>query len=246
MGRLEKALLTFISIFFLSLSGCVSAETLPASTQQTTFLTTTVFTPYSPSSTRVPTKTIQLTPSPTSSPTSIPTLTPASSCLTNIHGSKLYILHDSVLYHGRIQGENLDRALKENHPNWTTFTQIPYWDEKPLSAGEIIDAASFAEEFQINPAITLVSLGVELDWKLPSNGDLFTIARETAKNLDGHYWDYAFDDIDEHTQIKDSYPEIENAGTYAIYAYFEYDKEKLEVWCETYMDLFNHSPLNPP
>ncbi len=246
MGRLEKVLFSFISIFLLSLSACVSAGTSSTSTQPTTILTTTVFSTFSPTSTRVPTKTIHHTPSPSSSPTSISTLTPTPSCLTNIHGSKLFILHDSVLYRGGVQGEHLDRALEVRFPEWTTFTQIPYWNDKPLSAGEIIDEASFAEEFQINPAITLVTLGVEFNWMLPSNGDLFTIARETAKNLNGYYWDYAFDDIDDQTQIKNSYPGIENAATYAIYAYFDNDKEKLVEWCETYIELFNQSPLNPP
>ena len=120
------------------------------------------------------------------------------------------------------------------------------WRDEPVSAGIIIDDASFAETFHLNPAVTLVTVGLHLDWILPKDNDLFTIARSTGEKLDGFYWDYAFDDVDDQMTIKTQYPEVANAATYSIYAFFDYDQEMLEDWCETYINLYDQSPINPP
>ena len=166
--------------------------------------------------------------------------------MTNEHDSQLFILHDDVFSYGRVDEEILDNALSTNYPEWFSFRQQLDWRDDPVSAGIIFDDASFAESFQLNPAVTLVTVGLHLDWKLPTDSDLFSIARSAGEKLDGLYWDYAFDDVDDQTQIKTEYPEVANAATYSIYAFFEYDQAILEDWCETYVKLFDESPLYLP
>jgi hypothetical protein len=206
----------------------------------------TVSPPPSPISTTKPSATIPLTLSPSPFPISIPTLTPTPSCITTLNGNRIYVLSDDLSAHPGPDDEQLDQALLSSYPNWAAFTQKLPWHDEPVSVGQVFDDASFTKEFQVNPAVTLVTVMVKLDHKLPNNGDLFSIARETAHLLDLHYWKYAFDDVDKTTHIKEKHPEIENAATYSIYAYFEYDMEKLDTWCRTYIELFNQSPLIPP
>ncbi len=38
------------------------------------------------------------------------------------------------------------------------------------------------------------------------------------------------------------YP-VANAGTYALYRYFNGDAPKLEDWCHTYVQVYDESPL---
>ena len=244
MCRYRRRILLIALYMIIFLTACVDIET-PTSLDgpQVTQI-------INPTSTIITTTTrksiIASTPFPTSLPTSTSTTTPTQSCMTNEHDSQLFILHDDVFSYGRVDEEILDNALSTNYPEWSSFRQQLDWRDDPVSAGIIFDDASFAESFQLNPAVTLVTVGLHLDWKLPTDSDLFSIARSAGEKLDGLYWDYAFDDVDDQTQIKTEYPEVANAATYSIYAFFEYDQAILEDWCETYVKLFDESPLYLP
>jgi hypothetical protein len=38
--------------------------------------------------------------------------------------------------------------------------------------------------------------------------------------------------------VRDAYPQIGNAATYALYRYFDEDLEKVEEWCKTFHGMF--------
>lgn len=235
--------LIILSIVLL-VSACVDEDTpAPSNEPQVTQIinpTSTII----PTTTRKPT--ITSTPIPTSLPTSTSTLTPTQSCYTNKNDSKVFILHDDVFSFARIDEEILDEVLSNNYPEWSSFRQKMDWYDEPVSAGTIIDDASFAERFALNPAVTLVTLGIQLNWDLPMDGDLFSPARSVGKKLDSHYWDYVFNEINDQIQTNEKYSDVANAATYAIYAFFEYDQVILEDWCEIYIKLYDQSPLYPP
>jgi len=243
MCRYRRNILLIALYMIIFLTACVDNET-PTSLDEPQV--TQIINPTSTIITMTTLKsTIASTPFLTSLPTSTSTSTPTQSCMTNEH-LKFFILHDDVFSYARVDEEILDNALTTNYPEWSSFRQKLDWRDEPVSAGIIFDDASFAETFQLNPAVTLVTVGLHLDWKLPTDSDLFYIARSAGDKLDGLYWDYAFDDVDDQTQIKTEYPEVANAATYSIYAFFEYDQAILEEWCETYTNLYNQSPLYPP
>ena len=240
--RRKFLLIALYMIIFLS--ACVHYET-PTSFQgshvtQIIIPTSTIITPttYRPTNTS--------TPFPTSLDTSTSPLSLTQSCMINEQGSNLFILHNDVFSYALVDEEILDNALSTYYPEWSSYKQKLDWRDELVSPGVIFDDASFAETFQLNPAVTLVTVGLQLDWKLPTDSDLFSIARSTGEKLDGLYWDYAFDDVDDQTQIKTEHPEVANAATYSIYAFFEFDQAILEDWCVAYVMLFDESPFHPP
>ncbi len=236
-------------MLFLLTSCAVLPAEVPTATSQTLPISTHTLAP-TPSVTSLstatlfPTKsaTVHLTPTETIETTETSNL----NCLFPESNGSLYILNDQVFYYGRTEKEVLDLALMNSYPEWASFKQDLEWRDEPASAGQVIEDASFSKTFQLNPAVTLVTVGIDLDWELPTDGDLFSIARSAGEKLDGYYWDFEFDEIDEATHIKADYPEVVNAATYSIYAFFEYDQATLMVWCDTYQLLFDVSPVTPP
>lgn len=201
-----------------------------------------------------PTTSFRSTITPTAEDTSIPTATkthqptPTSipDCVISDAEGELYILNNQVFSYSKTDKDELDRALMNTFPQWASFRQKLEWRADPVSAGQVVEDASFEATFQLNPAVTLVTVGLHLNWELPSDGDLFSIARSAGEKLNGFYWDYAFDDVDDQTQIKADHPEVGNAATYSIYAFFEYDQSALKEWCDIYKLLFDKSPVNAP
>ncbi len=175
-------------------------------------------------------------------PTSLPTFTPTPGCVVPGAAGDLLILHNDIFGNQGPNGPELDRHLADAFPQWESFQQKLEWRDEPASAGQVVDDASFAATFELNPAVTLVTVGMQLGWRLPLNGDLFTLARAAGRNLELLFWDHVFDE----GGVQGRYPEVANAGTYAIYAFFEYDQAALQEWCETYIQLFGQSPLSPP
>ena len=162
----------------------------------------------------------------------------------------LYILHNDVFNHRGPDGKELDMALFRMYSQWASFSQILGWYEEPLSAGRIIEEASSKEpDLQVNSAVTLVTVGMLLNWQLLPDADLFSQARAVSERLDDLYWEYFnwkhFDD-NQDKETQRHYQDAGNAATYAIYAFFEYDREVLSEWCETYQNLFGQSPFRPP
>ena len=186
-----------------------------------------------------------ITPSPIPSVTSLPTNTYTSTpqpditpnCKIANDTGQLYLVSDQEFRDLRTAPGELDQVLTVQYPEWANYAQIVRQDLQPLSLGKIIMSASHDEMLgiQINPAVTLVTLGVTLGWQLPSNTDLYLKAQEISTELNrlSLDWENPFDD-----SLRNQYPEIANSGTYAFYRYFKGDLSKLEKWCHTYVQFF--------
>ncbi len=234
--RLARACALPLALWLL-LSGCTNN---PAPTATHTRLPPTL------------TRTASLTPTltatvpPTSTPTSTAAATPgpAANCTVFNTDGKLILLDKDVLYANGPSSKEIQQALAGTFPEWAAFTQAFERGEKTYvyDIGKVMRTASLAETFSLNPAITLVTLGVSLDWQLPPDGDLYSRAYAIGERLDHLYWEYAFNN----DRIQSQYPEVANGATYALYLYFDRDQEVLRIWCETYYALFSQLPFHNP
>ncbi len=246
-------------ILLALLAACVvpigggTTPTAPTATSAPTF------TPVPSIATLLPTALPTATPLPTETPILTPTVlfieaptttnTPASiaehnslpACVIIDDAGKLYVLSDDVIFAWGSSKEDLNQALASIFPKWADFRQEVSWTPKRVTAGKVMVEASFQEQFALNPAVTLVTVGVSLNWKLPSDGNLYWPARNTGKRLVRLWYEYNHPEND---AIRAYYPEVANAATYALYVFFGYDEEKLQTWCDTYQTLFRASPLH--
>lgn len=152
-------------------------------------------------------------------------------------------MSENLLFLPGSNGEVLDQALAETYPTWASFRQQPDWYNEPVTAGQIIQDASVEETFQMNATVTLVTVGLELNWQLPDDGDLFSKARNTGEQLVLNSLEWSHPD-NEH--IRSQHPEVRNGATYALYKYFDFNKVALQEWCESYIALFGKSPIISP
>lgn len=189
--------------------------------------------------------TASYTPSPIPLPTTTYTVSPepdiTPNCkITNEQGH-LYLLSDQEFHSLFTTAGKLDRALAGHYPEWANYTQMVSWNTQPVKLGEIIVSASIDIEsnLQINPAVTLVTLGDKLEWQLPSNTDLYLKAQEVSTGLERLSWDW---DRPQNESLRNQYPEIANSGTYAFYLFFNHNLDRLQSWCNTYQQLFGTSP----
>jgi hypothetical protein len=193
--------------------------------------------------------TSSITPSPIPSVTSLPTntytVTPepdiAPNCKIANDAGRLYLVSNQEFRDLRTDEGILDQALAAHYPEWANYTQMVSWSTQLIKLGKIVKEASFNIELnlQINSAVTLVTLGESLDWQLPTTADLFSESREVSLELSrlSFAWENPFDD-----SLRKQYPEIANSGTYALYAFFDYNLDRLQSWCNTYQQLFGNSP----
>ena len=133
---------------------------------------------------------------------------------------------------------DFDRILAEQDSAWADFRQSDHGEIR--SAGIIFHETAFGPELGtgINPAVILVTYGVERNWELPANGDLVSEVDYIRAVLHQReiYWILG-------TVDQSQYLMVPNAATYALYHYFGGDLSKLEDWCHTYVRVFNESPL---
>jgi len=131
-----------------------------------------------------------------------------------------------------------DRILVEQNPAWADFQQDAHGEMR--SAGVIFHETAFGPEWGtgVNPAVILVTYGVERNWELPANGDLITEVNYIRAVLYEYELEWTLGKVDQ-----SQYPTIANAATYALYRYFNGDLPKLEDWCHTYVKVYNESPL---
>ena len=108
------------------------------------------------------------------------------------------------------------------------------------SAGVIFHETAFGPELGegISPAVLLVTYGVDHNWELPANGDLFSEVDRIRAVLRGHESDWI-----RGTVGPDQYPMVANRAAYVLYRYFDGDVSKLEKWCRTWVEVFGESPL---
>ena len=134
--------------------------------------------------------------------------------------------------------DELNQALANNFPEWANYEQNVRWSSEPAKLGEIVLNASFQEQFALNPAVTLITLGESMNWQLPSNSDLFFQSLDISERLNKLVFEWT---NPENEAIRAHYPEVSNGATYALYVFFNYDIERLQTWCNTYQQLFGTS-----
>jgi murein DD-endopeptidase MepM/ murein hydrolase activator NlpD len=148
----------------------------------------------------------------------------------------IIVLDDDVYFSFGPIPKEMEERLFHLYPHWEDFQQTVNTDS--WSAGIIIDQASFGgPEYGVNPAVLLVTVGMELNWQVPSDGDLYSLAVQTAKELGRFAVEY-----DTQEEVQSSYPQIGNQSTYALYRFFGEDPERLVEWKETYQTLFSEDP----
>jgi len=230
MSLLKQAWkLTALTVCAVLLAACGIAAPAPTVTAVASF------TPVTPSITPSPIPTTTPSPTNTFTPTPEPDVSP--NCRIANEGGQLYVLSEKEFRDLRTTDGKLDRALAAHYPEWANYTQMVPWSTQPVKLGEIIVSASIDVELnlQINPAATLVTLGESLNWQLPANTDLFSKSREISLTLRRHDLDW---EDPQNEGLRSQYPEITNGATYALYAFFNYNLDRLQSWQQTYRRLF--------
>lgn len=201
----------FISIFIYSvINGCSQSNSSTIFTLTTT--NTSLFT---------------ITPSPVSTITHPATVIPTCTPIANGY---IYVI-DRIVYNsdglmefspsGAI--DVLQQALDEHHPEWGQEERLARdsWNY------------SGAQNIGVNPRVLLVTTGVTLDWQIPENHNLKEAIIQTGVVLTQHYREFRFNE-----ELQASYPQVANASSYALYAFFDYDLEKLDAWVQEYDKMF--------
>ncbi len=230
-----KALFTLLALL---LAACGLPPVAPTATPAPTAMSTATRAP-TPPPTRTPPPTWTPTPPPTPSPT------PWSTC-TPLPEDILYVIDETVAgdLEPGIEQEVweaigvLQQALEQRAPAWAQYRVETVGNPvHPLrgSLAEYIWDQAHAPLTLVNPRVLLVTAGVALDWQLPQDRPL----PDAISEIGGQLWEYdlafRFD-----PQVRAQYPHVANAASYALYAFFEYDLEKLDVWQREYDTLFGH------
>jgi len=193
-------------------------------------------------------KTQAITVSPTFTPitpntlTSTGTPTPDFCNTTQWQTNGINVLSNDLFDALRPGGPNtFDHILISQNPSWEGFQQeIEEMDGKLWTAGQIFDSFAWGYELGtgVNPAVILVTYGVEKDWELPKEGDLVSKVDQIRGQLHSYWGEIARNEID-----LSQFPNIANGATYTLYRYFNGDSKILEDWCRTYVDVFGEAPF---
>ena len=94
----------------------------------------------------------------------------------------------------------------------------------------------------VNPRVLLVTAGMALEWQIPQDKDLRRAISEVGVTLTQHYRAFRFDET-----LRARYPQVANPASYALYAFFNYDLDRLQAWQQEYDALFGDiQPRIPP
>jgi len=226
------------SILILLMSSCSRmAKPVPISSPKVT-QTSTILITNTPSVTVTPT----FTSSPPHTLSSTISPTPNFCSPGQWQTNEIKVLSNDLFDAIRPGGPNeYDRILIFQNTEWESFQQeIEEMDGELWTAGQIF--ASFAWGYElgtgVNPAVILVTYGVEKDWELPEDGDLVSKVDQIRGQLHSYWGEIARNEID-----MSQYPNVANGATYTLYRYFDGDSKVLENWCRTYFDVFGESPL---
>ncbi|HEY3475551.1 MAG TPA: hypothetical protein VGK56_13145 [Anaerolineales bacterium] len=170
----------------------------------------------------------------------VPSIT-ATPDLCNLAQSqdKIQVLSDDLLTALRPGGPTVfDRILVGQNPAWADFRQ--YDHDEMRSAGVIFHETAFGPELGkgINPAVILVTYGVERNWELPANGDLVSEVDHIRSLLFQYRSEWVHGQVDQ-----SQYSMVANGATYVLYRYFNGNFSKLEDWCHTYIQVYGELPL---
>lgn len=191
------------------------------------------------------TNTPSITVSPKYTPSPSPTLTSTISPTPDIcnpaqwQEDGIYVLSTDQFGALKPGGPNtFIRILIDKNPAWADFQQEDHGEMR--AAGKIFHESSFGPEMGMgaNPAVVLIVYGVKNNWALPVNGDLVSAVYQIRDSLYHDEAEWNFGDIDQ-----SQYPPIANGATYALYRYFDGNKNQLETWCRTYLEVYGESPL---
>ncbi len=185
----------------------------------------------------------------TRTPTRAPTFTYIASSLptcTPVPPGLVYVIDEGV-YNDVEPGiemgvweaiDVLQGALERRAPVWAQYR----WRDskgKEHSLAEYIWDVSSAQRIGVNPRVLLVTAGMALDWQVPKGKDLLRAISEVGVTLTEHYHAFLFDEA-----LRARYPQVANAASYALYAFFDYNMEKLHAWQQIYQNLFGHDALS--
>ena len=229
----ERVLIVSSVILTMFLTGaCGAATPVPTITATNapslTPITPTITPSPFPTITSLPTGTYTATPEPGTPP----------GCKIIDESGNLYVLSSNEIFAWGVTEDELNQALANNFPEWANYEQNVRWSSEPAKLGEIVLNASFQEQFALNPAVTLITLGESMNWQLPSNSDLFFQSLDISERLNKLVFEWT---NPENEAIRAHYPEVSNGATYALYVFFNYDIERLQTWCNTYQQLFGTS-----
>jgi len=195
-----------------------------------------------------PTRTVPITP--TRTPTPAPTHTPAPlpTC-TPIPPGVVYVIDDWVYWDVNAGLELgvweaigiLQKALERRAPAWAQYR----WRDsrgQEHSLAEYIWNVAHTQMIGVNPRVLLVTAGMALNWQVPKGKDLPRAISEVGVTLTQHERAFSFNEA-----LRARYPQVVNPGSYALYAFFGYDREKLDAWAQEYDRLFGElQPRLPP
>ncbi len=182
---------------------------------------------------------IQDTPTPTAISTQLPTEPPLPTC-TPIPSDYVHVI-DYAVYDNVNPGlelgvweaiDVLQQALETNHPGWAQYT----WedsDNEERNLAYYFWNKSRAQMIGVNPRVLLVTTGLALDWQISTDKDLRDAIVEIGVTLTEHYWEFEFNE-----DLREIYPQVANAPTYALYAFYDYDLNQLNNWASEYDRLF--------
>jgi murein DD-endopeptidase MepM/ murein hydrolase activator NlpD len=193
-----------------------------------------------PVPTFIVTKPPSLTPIPSVTASPFPTITPTPDFCSSTQWQNEILVMSQFLFTALEPGgpSDFDRILVEQNPNWAGFEQ-EVEGEGLWTGGKIF--ASFAWGYElgtgVNPAVILVTYGVERNWEVPIDGDLISEVDRIRVTLRQYEAEWILGKVDQ-----SQYPPIANGATYALYRYFNGDMLKLESWKSTFETVFLVSP----
>ncbi len=119
--------------------------------------------------------------------------------------------------------EVLQQALDDYHPEWGQEDGLAeyVWDH------------SAAQMIGVNPRVLLITAGVSLDWQVSEDGNLLEDISKAGVALTQHYREFRPNE-----ELQANYPQVVNAESYAIYAFFDFDLGKLDAWQQEYDRMF--------
>jgi hypothetical protein len=215
-------------LFWLFLAACIDQTMLPTSTSLPTF-------------TSSPTVSQTFTPTESATGTSVPTFTSTPDFCSAAGWKGEILVLSGQLFTALEPGgpPTFDEILITQNPSWADFRQQVR--NELWTAGVIFHEISFGPELGtgVNPAVVLVTYGVDHDWSLPSDGDLASKVDLIRGTLHQYELDAILGKVD-----WSQYPPIANAGTFSLYRYYDGDLHKLEEWCRTFAQVFGKSPTN--
>ncbi len=168
----------------------------------------------------------------------------------DLHPGLIYVIDNDIYENSDVGWELgiweaidvMQQALEEYHPEWALYSYKDSSSEERNVAYYLWNHSN-AQFVIVNPRVLMVTAGITLDWQIPVDKDLGFAITEIGVALTQHYRDFRFDE-----SLQELYPMVESPASYALYAYFNYDLEKLRLWMDEYDLMFGalQPRIDPP